>query len=80
MTSRPTPRQTTADGAIQVGGHGASDGQPGHAGCGHGWRAAALLPVAELVLGPEHPITMRARNYLAHWTRMAGGGPGSGLK
>ena len=29
---------------------------------------AALLPVLERALGPEHPGTLAARRNLAHWT------------
>jgi hypothetical protein len=29
---------------------------------------AALLPILERVLGPEHPSTLAARGNLAHWT------------
>jgi hypothetical protein len=29
---------------------------------------AALVLACERVLGPEHPITLRARDELAHWT------------
>ena len=39
---------------------------------------AALLPVRERVLGPEHPDTLTARANLAYWTGEAGdaaGGP-----
>ena len=34
---------------------------------------AALLPVCERVLGPEHPLTLAARANLAAWTGQAGG-------
>jgi hypothetical protein len=33
---------------------------------------AALLPVRERVLGPEHPDSLQARHELAHWTGQAG--------
>ena len=33
---------------------------------------AALLPVDERILGPEHPETLRTRHNLAHWTGKAG--------
>ncbi len=33
---------------------------------------AALLPVIERVLGPEHPDTLAARHGLARWTGEAG--------
>jgi hypothetical protein len=33
---------------------------------------AALLPVMERVLGPEHPDTLSTRASLAHWTRQVG--------
>ena len=35
---------------------------------------AALLPVLDPVSGPEHPDTLAARGYLAHWIRLADGG------
>ena len=35
-------------------------------------RFAALLPILERVLGPEHPYTLTARDQLAHWTGQAG--------
>jgi hypothetical protein len=34
---------------------------------------AALLPVEERVLGPEHPDTLATRHDLAHWTIKADG-------
>jgi hypothetical protein len=37
---------------------------------------ASLLPVLERVSGPEHPITLDARDGLAHWTRQAEVGAG----
>ena len=37
---------------------------------------AALLPVRERVLGPEHPDTLTARHELARWTGEAGMRPG----
>jgi hypothetical protein len=37
---------------------------------------AALLPVRERVLGPEHPSTPAARNNLAYWTEVAECGSG----
>ena len=33
---------------------------------------AALLPISERVLGPEHPDTLNTRANLAHWTGEAG--------
>ena len=33
---------------------------------------AALLPVYERLLGPEHPYALPARSSLAHWTGEAG--------
>jgi hypothetical protein len=30
---------------------------------------AALLPIEERVLGPEHPTTLTARHQLAYWTQ-----------
>ena len=33
---------------------------------------AALLPVYERVLGPEHPETLTARGHVAFWTGQAG--------
>ena len=33
---------------------------------------AALLPIRERVLGPEHPDTLDARRCLAYWTGEAG--------
>jgi hypothetical protein len=41
---------------------------------------AALLPIRERVLGPEHPDTLTARASLAYWAEKAGGGHGSGVK
>ena len=38
---------------------------------------AALLPVRERVLGPEHPATLTARANLARWTGMAGDAAGA---
>ena len=38
---------------------------------------AALLPVRERVLGPEHPDTLTARGNLAHWTGEAGDAAGA---
>ena len=35
-------------------------------------QCAALLPVLERVLGPEHPDTLTARGNLARWTGQAG--------
>ena len=37
---------------------------------------AALLPVLERVLGPEHPDTLTARGNLARWTAEAESGSG----
>jgi len=37
---------------------------------------AALLPVVERVLGPEHPHTLTACANLARWTERAERGPG----
>jgi hypothetical protein len=34
---------------------------------------AALLPVHEQALGPEHPSTRKTRDYLARWTKKASG-------
>ena len=33
---------------------------------------AALLPVRERILGPEHPDTLSTRSSLAYWTERAG--------
>ena len=33
---------------------------------------AALLPIRERVLGPEHPDTLTTRHNLAYWTGEAG--------
>ena len=33
--------------------------------------AAALLPIEERVLGPEHPFILTARDNLAYWTDKA---------
>ena len=38
---------------------------------------AALLPVSERVLGPEHPDTLAARGELARWTGQAGDAAGA---
>ena len=38
---------------------------------------AALLPVRERVLGPEHPDTLSARGNLARWTGEAGDAAGA---
>ena len=38
---------------------------------------AALLPVCERVLGPEHPDTLRARANLASWTGHLGDAAGA---
>ena len=38
---------------------------------------AALLPVRERVLGPEHPDTLTARHDLARWTGEAGDAAGA---
>jgi hypothetical protein len=40
---------------------------------------AALLPICERVLGPEHPETLSARGNLAHWRRQAGDGVDTGV-
>ena len=32
---------------------------------------AALLPIRERVLGPEHPGTLAARHNLTYWTGLA---------
>lgn len=45
-------------------------GQAGNA-AGARDQSAALLPLRERVLGPEHPDTLTARRVLAHWTRKA---------
>ena len=37
-------------------------------------RFAALLPVEERVLGPEHPLTLTTRDDLAEWTGRTGDG------
>jgi hypothetical protein len=37
---------------------------------------AALLPIMERVLGPEHPDTLFARGNLARWAGQAGMRPG----
>ena len=34
-------------------------------------RFAALLPIRDRVLGPEHPRTLTTRINLARWTEMA---------
>ena len=34
--------------------------------------AAALMPIRERVLGPDHPSTLSARHELARWTGEAG--------
>ena len=39
--------------------------------------AAALLPIEERVLGPEHPATLAARHSLARWTGEAGDAAGA---
>jgi len=41
---------------------------------------AALLPVYERALGPEHPDTLSTRARLAYWTRQAERGHKKGLK
>jgi hypothetical protein len=41
---------------------------------------AALLPVHERVLGPEHPDTLTTRANLARWTREAEDGPVQGVE
>jgi hypothetical protein len=38
---------------------------------------AALLPIRERVLGPEHPKTLSTRNQLARWTGQAGDAAGA---
>ena len=38
---------------------------------------AALLPIRERVLGPEHPDTLTTRNQLARWTGEAGDAAGA---
>jgi hypothetical protein len=38
---------------------------------------AALLPIDERVLGPEHPDTLAASHGLAHWTGQAGDATGA---
>jgi hypothetical protein len=38
---------------------------------------AALLPIVERVLGPEHPHTLDTQAKLARWTREADSSPGS---
>ena len=38
---------------------------------------AALLPIRERVLGPEHPETLTTRHNLAHWTGEAGDAAGA---
>jgi hypothetical protein len=40
--------------------------------------AAALLPIEERLLGPEHPATLNARANLARWTGVAGDAAGPG--
>ena len=40
-------------------------------------QVAALLPVCERVLGPEHPDTLWARANLAHWTGQPGDAAGA---
>ena len=41
---------------------------------------AALLPIRERVLGPEHPETLTTRQNLAHWTEQAELGNKEGMK
>jgi hypothetical protein len=53
-----------------------STGQAGDA-AGARDQFAALLPVAERVLGPEHPDTLAARASLAYWTGQAGDAAGA---
>jgi hypothetical protein len=38
---------------------------------------AALLPISERVLGPEHPAHLNGRDYLALWTGEAGDAAGA---
>ena len=51
-------------------------GWTGEAGDAAGARdqLAALLPITERVLGPEHSDTLNIRRNLAHWTEKADGG------
>ena len=50
----------------------------GRRGCAQGRdQYAALLPVYERVLGPEHPDTLAARHNLAYWTGHAGDAAGA---
>jgi hypothetical protein len=53
-------------------------GFPGHAGDAAGARdrLAALLPIEERVLGPEHPATLTDRHGLAGWIADAGDAAG----
>jgi hypothetical protein len=39
-------------------------------------KLAALLPVEERVVGPEHPDTLATRASLGYWARQAGDGAG----
>jgi hypothetical protein len=41
---------------------------------------AALLPIREEILGPEHPVTLSTRRSLAFWTKAADGGAERGVK
>jgi hypothetical protein len=41
---------------------------------------AALLPMRERVLGPEHQHIVATRDNLAYWTRQAAADSGSGVK
>ena len=48
------------------------------AGCGRSpHQYAALLPIEERILGPEHPNTLATRIYLAFWTGAAGDAAGA---
>jgi len=67
---------------IGAGGPGGDDGEglrvihhrrPGTGAAG-GDQYAALLPVCERVLGPEHPETLNVRSHLAFWTGQAADG------
>jgi len=40
---------------------------------------AALLPIEERVLGPEHPETLATRRNLTYWTREAGDDVDTGM-
>src|ERR1700746_2608598 len=62
----PGPRSDAADAPRAL--------DRGGGGCGWGPvpQFAALLPISERVLGPEHPDTLTTRHNLAPWTGRAG--------